>query len=45
MAEKVRDKELREEEAVRIGCQILRENALGLLPSLRERARPWKPGL
>ncbi len=37
LAEKVIDGELREEDAVRIGRQILRENALELFPSLRKR--------
>ena len=35
LAEKVVDKELREEDAVRIGRQILRENALKMFPSIR----------
>jgi len=38
LAEKVINHELREEHAVRIGRQILRENALALFPSLRDRA-------
>jgi len=37
LAEKVVDHELREEDAVRIGRQILRENALKMFPSLRKR--------
>jgi uncharacterized protein len=36
LAEKVLDNELREDDAVRIGRQILRENALEIFPSLRE---------
>jgi uncharacterized protein len=39
LAEKVTDKELREEDAARIGRQILRENALAMFPSLRERVK------
>jgi len=35
LAEKVLDKELREEDALRIGRQILRENALEAIPLLR----------
>ncbi|MCC6126595.1 MAG: amidohydrolase family protein [Pirellulales bacterium] len=36
LAEKVMDKELREKDAVRIGRQILRENALEMFPPLRK---------
>ena len=36
LTEKVVDKELREEDAVRIGRQILRENALKMFPSIRK---------
>jgi predicted TIM-barrel fold metal-dependent hydrolase len=37
LAEKVQRGELREEHAVRIGQQVLRENALALFPQLKER--------
>lgn len=37
LAEKVQRGELREEHALRLGQQILRENALGLFPRLKER--------
>lgn len=40
LAEKVERGELREEHALRIGRQILRENALALFPRLKERL--WK---
>ncbi len=40
LAEKVERAELREEHALRIGRQILRENALELFPSMREKL--WK---
>jgi predicted TIM-barrel fold metal-dependent hydrolase len=40
LAEKVHRGELREADALRIGRQILRENALALYPSLRDRL--WK---
>ncbi|MCC7374810.1 MAG: amidohydrolase family protein [Verrucomicrobiales bacterium] len=40
LAEKVERKELREEHALRIGRQILRENALELFPSLKTKL--WK---
>jgi predicted TIM-barrel fold metal-dependent hydrolase len=43
LAGKVVDQELREADAVRIGRQILRENALELFPSLRQRVKPWTP--
>jgi hypothetical protein len=36
LAEKVVDHELREEDALGIGRQILRENALKMFPSLRQ---------
>ncbi|MBN2024625.1 MAG: amidohydrolase [Pirellulales bacterium] len=39
LAEKVLRHELREEDALRIGRQILRENALALFPSLRDRGK------
>jgi predicted TIM-barrel fold metal-dependent hydrolase len=40
LAEKVERGELREEHALRIGRQVLRENALALFPALRERLAP-----
>lgn len=40
LAEKVERGELREDHALRIGTQVMRENALELFPSLRERL--WK---
>ena len=40
LAEKVHRGDLRETDALRIGRQILRENALALYPSLRDRL--WK---
>ncbi len=40
LAEKVERGELREEHALRIGAQVMRENALELFPSLRDRL--WK---
>jgi uncharacterized protein len=43
LAEKVINQELREEDALRIGRQILRENALDLFPSLRQRVKPKLP--
>ncbi|HBO42812.1 MAG TPA: hypothetical protein DD670_02510 [Planctomycetaceae bacterium] len=39
LAEKVVAKELREEDALRIGRQILRENALEVYPALRDRVK------
>jgi uncharacterized protein len=39
LADKVLAKELREEDALRIGRQILRENALEMFPSLREMSK------
>jgi len=41
LAVKVINQELREEDAVFIGRQILRENALELFPSLLQKVRPW----
>jgi hypothetical protein len=40
LAEKVERGELREDDALRVGRQILRENALELFPSMRSRL--WK---
>ena len=40
LAEKVERGELREDHALRIGTPVMRENALELFPSLRERL--WK---
>jgi hypothetical protein len=42
LAEKVDRADLTEEDATRIGRQILRENALALFPSLK--GRLWKSG-
>jgi hypothetical protein len=42
LAEKVARGDLVEEHAARIGCQILRENALALFPQLK--GRLWKSG-
>jgi predicted TIM-barrel fold metal-dependent hydrolase len=42
LAEKVQRQELREEDALRIGRQIMRENALELFPQLRSRL--WRKG-
>lgn len=43
LAEKVVNHELSEANALYIGRQILRENALELFPSLRQKVRPWNP--
>ena len=40
LAEKIERGELREEHALRIGGQIMRENALALFPKLRRRVKP-----
>jgi len=40
LAEKVRDGDLTEEHALRIGKQIMRDNALALFPQLKDRL--WK---